>query len=300
MFGKTRRHTGSPRRPRLGLERLDVADLQFAEAMPEGRMVQLPGRGTAFVRVADGPAGAPTVLLLHGLMATADLNWSNAIPVLAKRFNVVAPDLRGHGRGLPTARFTGDECADDLAALVREMGLGRVIVVGYSLGGLVAQVFVRRYPQLVSGLVLCATAGRFDGIPTSGGPLRVVELALRALPESTRRAAMLTLLAPRSADSERGRWLMDEVGRHDTLAMLDAIGEAGRFDSRPWLAETTCGAAVIVMQNDLRVSPEAQRDLARSLGRGYVFEIEGDHFACIKRPDEFNRVLVAACEGARS
>jgi 3-oxoadipate enol-lactonase len=299
MFGKTRRHTGTPRRPRLGFERVDVADLQFAEALPEGRMVELPGRGIAFVRVAEGPAGTPTVLLLHGLMATADLNWSTAIPMLATRFNVVAPDLRGHGRGLHTRRFSAEECAEDLAALVHALSLGRVVVVGYSLGGLVAQVFARRHPELVLGLVLCATAGRFDGIPTSSGPLRGLELALRALPEATRRAAMLSLLAPKSADTERGRWLMSEVRRHDTRAMLDAIAEAGRFDSRPWLAETTCGAAVIVMQDDKSVSPEAQRDLAQSLGRGFVFEMEGDHFACIKRPEEFNRVLVAACVGAQ-
>jgi pimeloyl-ACP methyl ester carboxylesterase len=300
MFGRTLRHTGTPRRPRLGFERLDVADLHFADAMPEGRMVELAGRGTAFVRSAEGPAGAPTVLLLHGLMATADLNWSTAIPALAKRFNVVAPDLRGHGRGMRTQRFTGDECADDLAALVGALGVGRVIVVGYSLGGLVAQVFARRHPELVSGMVLAATAGRFNDIPTSGRPWRVLEKALRSLPEATRRAAMLSVLAPKSAGTERGRWLMSEVRRHDTLALLDAIAEAGRFDSRPWLAETRCGAAVIVMRDDLRVAPDAQRDLARSLGRGFVFEMEGDHFACIKRPDEFNSVLVAACVGAQS
>ena len=93
---------------------------------------------------------------------------------------------------------------------------------------------------------------------------------------------------------------MSEVRRHDTLAMLDAIAEAGRFDSSGWLAQTTCGAAVIVTQEDMSVSPEAQRALARTLSRGYVFEIEGDHFACIKRPDEFNRVLVAACAGAQA
>jgi len=292
MFGKTRR-------PAVAIERLDVAELQFAEQLPEGRQVELPGRGSAFVRVASGPAGAPTVLLLHGLMATADLNWSLAIPALAARFNVIAPDLRGHGRGMRTRRFSGDECADDLAALVHVLGVARVIVVGYSLGGLVAQVFVRRHPELVAGVVLCATAGRFD-VPTAGGLMRLVGQVARRLPEGVRRTAMLAALAPRSADSERGRWLMSEVRRHDTMALLDAIAEAESFDSTSWLGSTKCGAAVIVMQDDRVVSPEAQRDLARVLGRGFTFEIAGDHFACLKRPDEFNGVLVAACAGAQA
>src|SRR5215472_5194274 len=228
MFGKTRiRSTGSPRRRPLRLERLDLADLHFAEELPEGRLLDLPGRGTSFVRVAEGPAGAPTVLLLHGLMATADLNWSLAIPFLARSFNVIAPDLRGHGRGPRTRRFSGEECADDLAAILHSLDAGRVIVVGYSLGGLVAQVFVRRHPQLVAGLVLCATAGKFD-VPTARGLGRVLERAARGVPEPVRRAAMLALFAPRSVRSERGRWLMDEVRRHDTRAVLDAVAEAAR------------------------------------------------------------------------
>lgn len=287
MFGK-------PRRP--AIERLDVADLHFADELPQGRMIDLPGRGTAFVRVADGPAGAPTVLLLHGLMATADLNWSLAIPELATRFRVVAPDLRGHGRGMRTERFSAEECADDLAAILEAIGTGPVIVVGYSLGGLVAQTFVRRHPQLVAGLVLCATASSFD-VPTASGLMRLVEVAARRVPEKFRRAAMLALLAPRSADSERGRWLMSEVQRHDTLALLDAAAEAARFNSAAWVGAGGFRSAVIVMQDDRVVPPEAQRELARSLARADVYEIEGDHFACIKRPADFNNALVSACAG---
>jgi pimeloyl-ACP methyl ester carboxylesterase len=289
MFGKKRR-------PAVAIERLDIADLHFADELPEGRLVDLPGRGSAFVRMASGPAGSPTVLLLHGLMATADLNWSLAIPALAKRFNVVAPDLRGHGRGLPTERFSGDECADDVAAIVRKLELGPVIVVGYSLGGLVAQLFVRRYPELVAGVVLCATASKFD-VPTATGLGQVLERMARRVPETVRRAVMLAVLAPKSADSERGRWLMSEVRRHDTLALLDATAEAARFNSGSWLGASTCPAAVIVTQDDVVVSAEAQRELARVLGRPSVYEIEGDHFVCIKRPNEFNAALVAACAG---
>jgi pimeloyl-ACP methyl ester carboxylesterase len=280
------------------VERLDVADLHFADELPEGRTFDLPGRGTAFVRIAAGPAGAPTVLLLHGLFATADLNWSLAVPALATRFNVVAPDIRGHGRGLSTERFSGEECSDDLAAIVQTLGLGRVIVVGYSLGGLIAQLFVRRHPEMVAGIVLCATASKFD-VPTEGGVIRLVEQAVRRVPEPLRRSAMLALLAPKSADSPRGKWLMSEVRRHDTLALLDAISEAAKFDSASWLGTCTCPAAVIVTQDDMVVSPQAQRELATLLGRSSVHEVPGDHFACVKRPAEFNEALVAACAGVQ-
>ena len=297
MFGKSRsRSVRSTGRPRPAFQRLDLSDLHFADEMPEGRWVELPGRGSAFVRAAGGPAGAATVLLVHGLFATADLNWSLAIPVLATRFNVIAPDLRGHGRGLPTRRFSGEECADDLAAIVRAVGAGRVIVVGYSLGGLVAQVFARRHPELVAGLVLCATASRFR-IPTENGLVRLVVKAARRAPERVRRAAMMTAMKPRSADCERGRWLMNEVRRHDTGALLDAVAELGDFDSGSWLGETDRPSAVIVMAQDTTVLAEAQLDLARALRRCAVYEMDGDHFGCVKRPAEFNAMLVDACAG---
>ncbi len=294
MFGRTPSRKPSVQHPSSSpVERLDVKDLHFADEMPAGREVDLPGRGGAFVRIADGPEGAPTVLLVHGLFATADLNWSLAMPVLASQFRVVAPDLRGHGRGLPTRRFDGDECADDLAAIVQALELGRVIVVGYSLGGLVAQLFARRYPDLVAGLVLCATATSFE-VPTKQGPLRAVDWAARRAPEPLRRAALMAMLAPRSANTPRGRWMMAQVRRHDTMALLDAIAEAGRFNSSDWLGANTIPAAVIVTAEDRTVPAETQRALSRTLG-GSVQEIEADHFACIKRPREFNSALFAAC-----
>lgn len=296
MFRKANTRDAQPRRSALAVDRLDIKDLHFADEMPAGLRVELPGRGTAFVRVSEGPKGAPTVLLLHGIFATADLNWSLAMPALASRFKVVAPDLRGHGRGIPTSRFTGSECADDLAALVRELDLGAVIVVGYSLGGLVAQLFARRYPELVVGMVLCATASTFD-VPTTKPLLRLVERAARRAPERMRRAALMAMLAPRSANCARGRWLMAQVRRHDTIAMLDAAGEAGRFNSAPWLGDSACPAAVIVTSDDVVVSSASQREMSNTLVGSAVYEVAGDHFACIKRPAQFNAALVSACLG---
>src|SRR5260370_33161891 len=106
MFWTNRRTTRSQHsQKRTGLERLDLADLHFADEMPAGRRLDLPDRGTIFVREATGPVGAPTVLLVHCLLGTADLNWSLAIPELARRVPVIAPDVRGHGCGIATRRF---------------------------------------------------------------------------------------------------------------------------------------------------------------------------------------------------
>ena len=296
MFGL---HAGTNRRrgaARLGVERLDLAELHFADEMPAGRRLDLPGRGTVFVREAAGPAGAPTVLLVHGLLASADLNWSLAVPALATRFRVIAPDLRGHGDGIPTHRFNGAECADDLAAIVERLELGRVIVVGYSLGGLVAQLFARRHADMLRGLVLCAAAHSFASAG-GGSALRWMTQAAQFAPEPWRRAAMMAVLSPRSAGGDQGRWVLDQVARHDTGAILEAAIEAVAFDSAEWLGAVAAPSAVVLTTGDQVVSPEVQRDLCHVLANPLVYEVDGDHFVCVKRPEVFNEALLAACAG---
>ena len=60
--------------------------------LPEGRVVALVGRGSTWSRQAIAPPGAPTVLLLHGWTANADLNWSPSYGALAERYGVVTLD----------------------------------------------------------------------------------------------------------------------------------------------------------------------------------------------------------------
>ena len=73
--------------------------------LPLGRRVELPGRGTTFVRDVAGPTpDAPVVVLLHGWFASGGLNWHQAFRPLSQHFRVIAPDLRGHGRGIKAWR----------------------------------------------------------------------------------------------------------------------------------------------------------------------------------------------------
>ena len=140
-----------------------------APPLPMGRRINLPGRGTIFVREVAGPPGAPTVVLLHGWIASGGLNWYHVFGPLSEHFNVIAPDLRGHGRGIRSPRrFKLRDCANDVAALVRHLDTGPVIAVGYSMGGPVAQLLWREHRDLVSGLVLRDEARGWSPAFTSG------------------------------------------------------------------------------------------------------------------------------------
>ncbi|HUH08500.1 MAG TPA: alpha/beta fold hydrolase, partial [Egibacteraceae bacterium] len=135
--------------------------------LPPARTLAVPGRGEMFFRDAPGRSGEDvTILLLHGWIYPADVNWFTCYEALADIGRVLAPDHRGHGRGLRSPQpFRLADAADDLAGMLRELGTGPVVAVGYSMGGPLAQLLWRRHPDLVGAIVLCATSDTFALTP---------------------------------------------------------------------------------------------------------------------------------------
>jgi 3-oxoadipate enol-lactonase len=260
--------------------------------------VHLPGRGTTFVRELDGPPGAPVAILLHGWTATADLTWHLSYEPLAEHYRVVALDHRGHGRGLRSSRpFRLEDCADDVAALAQVLGIDHFVPVGYSMGGPVALLVWRRHPELVDGLVLCATARSFS----SSRQNRAEFLALAGL-------AMASRFTPSPARawiggqviSRRGRrtgeWARAEVLRNDWRHVLEAGAAIGSFSAASWIGDVDVPTAVIVTTDDHIVPVPAQQRLLESIPGAVGFRVDGDHDVCVAHPGRFLPALIAACD----
>ncbi len=128
------------------------------------RRVLRARHGDSGPRTAPSPAGKPPVLLLHGWVVSADLNWHGAYDALARAgHRVIAIDHRGHGRGLRApAPFRLEDCAADAAAVLRALGAAPAVAVGYSLGGTIAQLLARDHRDAVSGIVLSGTCQHFQ------------------------------------------------------------------------------------------------------------------------------------------
>ena len=272
---------------------------RFSPPLPPGRHVELPKRGRTFVRELPGPPGAPTLLLLHGWTASADLNWFTSYEALGRDYRVLALDHRGHGRGIRSSRpFRLSDCADDAAALVAELGCGPVIAVGYSMGGPVAQLLWRRHPDAVRGLVLCATARTFAGSAQERfGYLAMggMALASRAVPGVARRRLAQRFIGTRADDCSIEAWVMAEMQRNDWTKVLEAGNALGRFDSRPWIGELDVPAAVVATMNDGVVHPSRQLALARSIPEATLVRVDGDHTVCVTAPRLFVPALRHAC-----
>jgi len=263
-----------------------------------GRRIDLLGRGATWAYDIAGPSGAPTLLLLHGLAATARLNWSTSFAALARGFRVVALDHRGHGRGIRRiGAFKLEDCADDAAALADRLGVERVIPVGYSMGGAVAQLFWRRHPNRTAGLVLCATGARFGGsraerAASALGPL--LSLAARAAPRSVW-DDMGERMLENVRDPGRRLALKEELATTEPASVIEAAAALARFDSSPWLGEVDVPAAVVLTSQDGHIPPRYQALMAGAIPGAEVHRVDADHYACVARPDLFVPTLFTAC-----
>lgn len=263
--------------------------------------MHLAGRGTTWVWEAPGPPGAPALLLLHGWMATAALNWHTAMPALAQRYRVVAMDMRGHGRGIrPRRPFRMADCADDAEALCRQLGTGPVVAVGYSMGGAVAQIMWRRHRPAVGQMVLCATAGLFGSRLPLNPPLRAVAWSLaqgfRAVPGPARAELLRRALTGRSAATPMSEWAAVERGPSDLRCLIEAGLELGSWDGAAVLADVDVPTAVVKTTRDRVVAPWRQQAMADAIPGARVFPIDADHGACVDQPEEFVAALLAACD----
>ena len=263
-------------------------------ALPPGRTVVVPGRGEFFLRDTGGDG--PPVLLVHGWMFPSDLNWAQTYgPLQRAGYRVLAMDLRGHGRGLRSSDpFRLVDCADDAAGVLQVLDAGPATVVGYSMGGPVAQLMARRHPEHVAGIVLCATALDWSDPRTKAfwramGGLR---LLLGAFPQGSWKAGMRLAGAPSAGSS----WVAGELSRGSARDLAEAGRELGRFDSSGWAGELTPPASVLVMTRDRLVPPRKQRALAEALGVPPVL-LDADHDACSVQPQRFVAALLGALRG---
>ena len=263
-------------------------------ALPPGHIIHVPGCGEFFLR--DSGGDGPPVLLLHGWMFSADLNfWRNYGALEDAGYRVLAMDHRGHGRGLRThAQFRLTECAADAAALLDEVDASPALVVGYSMGGPIGQLMARDHPDSISGLVLCASSSHWSDFRQKllWRSLAGVRLVLGLAPDFAWRCGLRVLGFP---DSHVTTWTTSELTRGSAVDLAEAGRELSNYDSRDWLGELDLPTAVIVTLRDNGVPSSHQYELADLLD-AEVFELDADHGAAISSAPGFNAALLQALE----
>ncbi len=238
--------------------------------------------------VLQGPEHGTPVLLCHALGLDASM-WSGVAAHLASRGHpVLRYDLRGHGGSEATAEVGIEALVDDAARVVREWGLGPVVCVGLSLGGMVAQGLAIRHPALLRGLVLSNTvavypqaarerfAARAAQVRSGGMEAVIDELLQRYLAPAFRERQ------PVAAAELRARLMRCPASGYaaccEALAGVDWSGLLSEIRVPTWVVS---GAA------DQAAPVAAQVVLAQGIARARHTVLDCAHLPTMERPEAF-------------
>jgi len=134
----------------------------------QARSIRLPGTHGIHLHALEWSQEGTLLLFLHGFSNDAHV-WDWIAPVLAPHYRVVALDQRGHGDSAadPDGRYDHETMARDANAAIESLGVGRVVIVGHSLGGRVAMRFAGLFPEKLAGLVIVDSAPDLDARGTT-------------------------------------------------------------------------------------------------------------------------------------
>ena len=270
---------------------------RVAASLPAPRSVTLGDRGTTAVWDTQTTSTTRTpALLLHGWNVDARLNFESTVPALSDGRRVVMFDQHGHGKGVRTdSVFELERCADDAVAVLDALDIDDAIIVGYSLGGAVAQLMARARPDRCTGLVLAATADRYLETRWERTQFSVLDTGARNMRRLPTRAQKMALRRISAVACRRyPPWVLDTVRTADPVALLEAGAALGRFDSTSWAQTISRPSAMVVTAEDTVVPPHRQRRLADLIDAADVVEIDADHDVPIRNDPRFADALVAA------
>lgn len=246
-------------------------------------------RGDVRLFVGELGEGRP-VVLLHGGLANHQACLRFAAP-LADRMRLVLPDLRGHGRSIHHGPLDWDVFADDVVAVLDDLGIDRALVGGSSFGAGCAVRTALRHPTRVEGLVLLAPA--FGG--DEHGLTSVQQAAMRAMAEAGRAARtvgmsvfhpLLETLPPEMR--EPARRLVDGYDP-ESIAAATVFMDSGAqpFVGPHELAAIRCPTLVVV-----NVDPTHPREVAAVFSRSIA------HCTTVETADYAGAIAATFCTNA--
>lgn len=257
----------------------------------EGELERPDGGRIAYEVRGEGRA----LVLIHGGFVSRR-SWSRELEVFSGSYRVVAVDLRGHGGSSRAPRYSVEQMAGDVEALMDELGLERASVCGHSLGGMVAMQLARRSAR-VEALILMDTsystsATRWEAVQT---------WAARATFSlfSVSQVARWTESQTGAQRADAGAYVREEMMTHADdrrhyLAMWDAVFA---FDARGWLEQVRADRVLVVIAGLNEATHEQGRVMGRRIPGARVVEVAGaGHMVNWDRPEESERLVRAELE----
>ncbi|EST15029.1 PGAP1-like family protein [Pseudomonas putida S610] len=256
--------------------------------------------GTSFLSVGQGQP----VVLIHGVGLNKEM-WGGQIVGLANDYRVIAYDMLGHGQSaLPPADVGLEGYAAQLAEVLDHLQLSQAIVIGFSMGGLVARAFALHYPQRIAALVVLNSV--FNRSPEqSAGVIARAAQAAELGPDANVEAALdrwfsREYKAANPAQVAAIRQVLasnDPQGYHTTYSLF-ATQDMYRAGD---LGSIQVPTLIATGELDTGSTPAMARQLAARIpGAHSVVLAEQRHMMPVESPREVNKMLLDFLAKARS
>lgn len=243
---------------------------------------------------SDEGKGLP-LLFLHAFPLNRTM-WEPQVAALSSEFRTITVDLRGHGQSdAPLWRYTLDQAADDVVALLNHLSIEEAVMIGLSMGGYILFALYRRYANRVKGLVLANTRAQADTEEGKQLRFQMAQIAYRQGAAAVADLMIPKLLSPMAIETkphlvQKVRTIIERMEVSGIAGDLMAMAE--RPDSIPLLRSIACPVLIIAGDMD-RATPLADAYLmAEHIPHARLITIAGaGHLSNLEQPDDFNRAV---------
>jgi 3-oxoadipate enol-lactonase len=260
-------------------------------------ILRLPDREIAWTQ--EGRAGAPAVLLAHGLLSDHRM-WDRVVELVSRDFSVLRYDLRGHGRSnAPPAPYTMAQLADDVPVLLDALGLDRVHFVGTSLGGMIGQQLGARHAQRLLSLTLANTGAAQAARQAWEERITVVRRnGVAALADATLdRWFPAAFQRAMPGEIARMRSILLDTSNEGYIGCASAVRDLAQLDLLPLIQVPTL---VIAGTLDEAIPHAATAKLAELVRGAKLVSLPTGHQAAVEHPEAFAEAWLAFARGIRA
>lgn len=255
--------------------------------MPDaGSALKTAARNGVNLSYTEQGSGEPTLLFVHG-WCCSHLFWGHQLPEFAERYRVIAVDLRGHGESdKPDQDYTIAGFVDDLLWLMGELRLRQPVIVGHSMGGVIAFNLARRDPQAVRAIVLVDSP--IVPVPAALRPALDGVLAGLRSPAHADVAKSFVSQFMFRPDSDPGlkEWILSGMASAPQRVMATALESTVAEENMP------SGRPPVPSLYVRATTQLASADEIRQRYPGLtVEEFDAAHFLHMEKPREFNALL---------